>query len=160
MMDSPLARRTGEKPLQRTHWRDFSADDLIEAYEEGKERGRDELTAVIEEKVEVNLSTAAEASECLFEYLRENTEISPVQVYLRMESPIDYSALFLVPEEHYVSDAMTEVLTEAKRRELELTQETFSIEFSFLAYDEEATNEEAIVADGFRFAYPEGDRDE
>lgn len=160
MMDSPLTHRTGEKFIQRTRWRDFSADDLIEAYEEGKERGRDELTAVIEEKVENNLSTAAEASEELFEYLRENTEISPIQVYLRMESAIDFRALFLVPEEHYVSDAMTEVLKEAKRQELELTQETFSIEFSFLAYDEETTDEDAIVADGFRFAYPEEDRDE
>lgn len=160
MADSLLTHRSGEETLRRSDWRDVSADDLIEAYEEGKKKGRDELSAVIQEKVEHNLSTAAEASERLFEYLRENTEISPVQVYLRMESAIDFRALFLVPEEQYVTDAMTEVLKEAKSRELELTQETFSIEFSFLAYDNETTDEEAIVADGFRFSYPEGDRDE
>lgn len=160
MMDSLLNHRRGEETLRRPHWRDFSADDLIEAYEEGTKKGRDELTAVIEEKLESNLSAAAEASERLFGYLQENTEVSPIRVYLRMESAIDCRALFLVPEEQYVSDAMTEVLKEAKGRELELAQETFSIEFSFLAYDEETTDEDAIIADGFRFTYPDGDRDE
>jgi hypothetical protein len=154
MMDSLLTHQSGEETLRRTRWRDFSADDFIEAYEEGKKKGRDELTAVIEEKVERNLYTAAEEAERLFEYLRENTEVSPLRVYLRMESPIDFCALFLVPEEQYVSDPMTEVLKEAKSRELERSQETFSIEFSFMAYDEEVTDEEAIVADGFRFSYP------
>jgi len=71
-----------------------------------------------------------------------------------MESPIDFCTLFLVPEGQYVSDAMTEVLNEAKSRELELTRERFSIEFSFLAFDEKKTDVEAIVADGFRFSYP------
>jgi len=72
-----------------------------------------------------------------------------------MESPIDFCTLFLVPEGQYVSDAMTEVLNEAKSRELELTRERFSIESaSWPLTKKKKTDVEAIVADGFRFSYP------
>lgn len=145
-----------ERKAEERKWRDFSADDLIDAYREGKQKGRDELFSILDETISRNLEKAFKQSERLFAYLEDNTKVTPQKVFMRVESPTEFCSLLLIPESDYASDEMLEVMKEAKSRELDLREKAFELDFSFMSLSEN-TSEEAILADGFSFSYPEED---
>lgn len=144
-------RRTPTPPQQK--WNTFTADELVDAYEQGKEEGRDKLLNIVNEKRADNQAKAFQEAEKFFHHLEENTEIEPKEVFMRLESSTEFSTLYLIPEDQYASGAMLEVMQEAKSRELEIKSNTFFLSFGFMPYTEH-TNRSAIVADGFYFSYP------
>jgi len=146
--------RKEKQEAERRQWHSFSANELIDAYQQGKEEGRDELFSILDETVRRNLKKAFGQSEKLFGYLEKNTKVTPEKVFMRMESPTEFCSLFLVSEADYVSEEMLEVMKEAKSRELEIREQAFSLTFSFMALSEH-TSEASILSDGFNFSYPE-----
>lgn len=143
-----------QRKERERRWKTFSADD--KAYEQGKERGRTELLSIVDETVKRNLGEALRQSEQLFTHLEEETEVQPDKVFVRIDSTTEFCSLILVPESDYVSDDMFEVMKEAKRREAELMEQAFSLDFGFMPMSEH-TSHDAIVADGFNYSYPEID---
>lgn len=138
----------------------FCADDLIDAFEEGKRAGWEDVQKAFSKKISDSLSRAFSEAEDLFDRIRD-LNLSPERVYLRICSVVPFrsEALYLIPEERYVSDDMLTAFELAGRREDELCDEGIGLGFRFMPYNAH-TSHHAIMCDGFAFFYDQEQRPE
>ena len=156
--------------IRRTQWShsgNFSADDLINAYLMGKERGRteskktkgDERLAALVDQLRVHVGQALDESERFYLDVRSQHGIDPVAVYLRVVSiwPFEAEALYLVPLDVFISDVILEVYESAASRSADIRKaeddetKCFDLEFHFMP-EKPSTDRDAIQTD-FEFRY-------
>lgn len=129
----------------------FTGDDLIDAFLEGKEAGKNENHRILLSTLKENINQAAAISENLYKQILSK-DIKPVEIHLKAEDITKYKALFVVNKEDFISDKFREVYTLSRRIMNKSESENFYISFSFIPASE-FLNEHCLLADGFFMKY-------
>ena len=119
--------------IRSTQWSrsgQYSPDDLIRAYVMGKEKGREERDQekgreerdALGDLLRKHLGQALDEAERFYLDMRSTHEINPGPAFLRVMSfwPFSAEALYLVPVEEFISDAILRVYQAATIRSTEL----------------------------------------
>jgi len=106
----------------------FSADEVINAYFQGKKDQKSENRNILMEKLEVNLVKAKKASEELY-HLIDSKGFKCVEVLLKVKNIATFNSLFIINEEDFVKDEFQEIYIESIRKKKELNDST-TFEFS------------------------------
>jgi hypothetical protein len=152
----------------------FTGDDIanlvIDAYKKGRndERERVKMDLAkqlnkINEIVDKVLGTdvrqlflqsfQAATSEAERVYLDIHSKYNiPLEVFLRPDGLYQFSALYLVPEEFFLSDQMMELYELIAQRLNELEERPVSLDFKFMPVTE-YIDKDAIALDGYSFSY-------
>lgn len=134
----------------------YTGDDLIDAFIQGKQAGRDEKKKEMLERVSRNVVKATKLSEELYN-TAINQEFNLFEIHLKAESISTYTALFLVDNKDFLSDRFRSVYTIARQLKNKADSDTFYISFSFTPKSEQLS-ENCLVADGFFLKYEKKQR--
>jgi hypothetical protein len=125
----------------------FSADNLIDAYFNGKKQGVEDYKALVLEKLHFNLEKSGELTfKCISEIKIKN--FTPVSAKLRINTYKNYSVLIFVNKEDYINEGFIDIYQYSGNLEIENESEFFSIDFHF-AYKGDCFNEKAVINDGY-----------
>ncbi len=129
----------------------FTGDDLIDAFLEGKEAGKNENYRILQSQLKENINQAATISEELYAQV-VSKKIKPVEIHLKAEDITRYKALFIVKKADFLSDKFREVYTLSRKLINKSESENFYISFSF-APASDFLNEHCLISDGFFMKY-------
>jgi hypothetical protein len=138
-----------------TNWRQekdsFTGDDLIDAYLKGKQAGKNELINILSKQFETNLEIATTVSEKLFVEAKKK-KIAPKEVHLKADGITNFSALFVVDKDDFVSDNFRQIFSLARKLKTKVETDSFYISFAFLPISNNL-NEKSLHADGYFLKY-------
>ncbi len=146
-----------ENTVQDNNWRisregNFSADELINAFLQGKEEGKNELKRAIKKLFETNLNTAQSIGAGFVDSINENSPVVP-KAFLKTEGLNSYKLMVVLKNEFYYKTAdVKPIYKKAFQVEKENRSRDFSIEISFLPESKEI-NEHRLFTDGYIFDY-------
>ncbi|MBR2648175.1 MAG: hypothetical protein IKD55_05005 [Sediminibacterium sp.] len=129
----------------------FTGDDLIDAYLKGKQAGRSEMIHILSKQFETNLSIATTVSEKLFLEAKKK-KILPKEVHLKADGITNFSALFVVDKNDFISDNFRQIFTLSRKLKAKVETENFYINFTFLPISNNL-NEKNLHADGYFLKY-------
>ena len=129
----------------------YSVDDLIDAYNSGKQHALNEHNSILKEKFEENIQKAMLHSQDLINEMQQKGIICE-KAFLRPVGLTKFDSLFIVPSENFLSDEFVEIYALARQKRSNVNEATFHISFSFMPLTSNI-NEEIIVCDGFNFKY-------
>lgn len=134
----------------------YTGDDLIDAFIQGKQAGRDEKKKEMLEKVSRNVVKATKLSEQLYNSVLDQ-EFQLFEIHLKAENISTYTALFLVDSTDFLSDRFRSIYTIARQLKNEAERDGFYISFSFTPKSDQLS-ENCLVADGFFLKYEKKQR--
>jgi hypothetical protein len=134
----------------------YTGDDLIDAFIQGKQAGRNEKKKEMLERLNKNVVKATKLSEQLYHSALDQ-EFKLFEIHLKAENISTYTALFLVDSTDFLSDRFRSVYTIARQLKNEAETDTFYISFSFTPKSEQLS-ENCLVADGFFLKYEKKQR--
>lgn len=138
-----------------TNWRQeensFTGDDLIDAYLKGKQAGKNEMINILSKQFETNVEIATSVSEKLFVEAKKK-KIVPKEVHLKADGITNFSALFVVDKNDFVSDNFRQIFTIARKLKTKAETDSFYISFTFLPASNNF-NEKSLHADGYFLKY-------
>lgn len=129
----------------------FTADNLIDAYIQGKEKGRNEAFNILRQQLISNIDLAKTTAEKVFDKAISK-KIDARSVRIKANGLSQFTALFIVGKDDFISDSFKEVYTLARKEKNNVTSENFYINFSFMP-DTGNINEQALAADGYFLKY-------
>lgn len=125
----------------------FSADDVLDAYFQGKNDGiknySEELLTLIKRNVRDTSRFTFEVSEFLFQ-----KGVSPSNSYIRLTSKYSVDVLLTISEDEYLNEDFIEVYDIVGSLEDEYNSEDLNIHLSFVPKNE-SFREEVILSDGY-----------
>ena len=150
-----------ESVVMDSHWSrsgGYSEDDLIGAYEMGKEKGREESHNEPVRVFREYIRRALHEAERFYLDLRSEHDITPIQAFVRVCSvwPFIAEALYLIPHDQFISDLILDGYRSASERAQKLRNDgddevQFDLSFRFMPVTED-TDTAAINSD-FEFRY-------
>ena len=129
----------------------FDANDVIEAYFNGKKQGHEDFKALFVEKFHSNLNKSGSLTAKCIAFIKENG-FTPVFAKLKVSSFKSYSVLIGVKEEDYNNENFLKIYDHANVLEMEDDSDLFSISFHF-AYEGIGFNQKAVINDGYRINF-------
>lgn len=130
----------------------YSDDQLIDAYQIGRKRGKNEAEKIIQKIFQESLDKATSEAEKLVQKLQEEYNISIKAMHLKVKDITSFSALIAVDESTYLSEEMDNVYSMIGDYELELEEENFRMVFDFMG-TEKPLNKNALLSDGYILRY-------
>lgn len=129
----------------------FSTNDVIEAFLDGKEAGRNEHELAIRKLFNSNLETAKYVSEKVI-LKAKSLGINLYTVYLKADQVTHFYALVIAQKEDYTSDAFLETIRAARAYKNEADKEDFTINFTYTYFDT-TLNESCLGHEGYFLRY-------
>ena len=130
----------------------FSADDVIDAYFQGKKAQLNQESQLKIEKLQGNLSNAEKLSEGIFNFIKENN-FKCSKVFLKIKDIYSFTSFFLVDEDDYCNDVFLKVYekTIQIKKEANITS-TFDFT-TILTPKTEFFDSNVLLADGYILSY-------
>lgn len=133
----------------------FSADDLIDAYFNGKRDQIDQERQLRIEKLNGNLRKAAQLSVQIFDFIKDSG-FTCNMVYLKVKNIYSFTALFLVDEDDYCDDSFLQVYEKTiEIKKAENTSTTFDYS-TILTPTTKYFDKKSILVDGYILSYGGG----
>lgn len=130
----------------------FSADDVIDAYFQGKKAQLNQETQLKIEKLQGNLANAEKLSENIFSYIKEN-KFECNKVFLKIKDIYSFTAFFLIKEDDYCDDNFLKVYEKTIHIKKEVnTTSTFDFT-TILTPNSEHFDNNALLSDGYILSY-------
>lgn len=128
------------------------SDAVLDAYEKGKEKGRETLHKVLTQQLHANIQRAMKDADKVIEYLVEKQNILPLSVHLNPITLDRFKVLFVIPEKDFISDRIDDVYDFLNFAETAWSEDLYNVSFSF-AYAKEGAdfNYDLLRADGYAF---------
>lgn len=133
----------------------FTSNDILQAYEKGKEFGKSEVQQILMEKIKSNIQTSTSICQQTMEMMRTKFGFECEAVHLRIDDAIKYDVLFIVDEEDYVSKDFLKVYDFIGKKVLAANNDTFHLSYIFMT-DSEDIELDSMLADGFIYRYANG----
>lgn len=146
-----------EHPLSRIpeNWEKeesaFTDDHVIDAYLKGRRDGRTEMARILTKQFNDNIKIATTIAEKLFS-IAAKKNIHLYAIHLKADSITNFSALFIVNKENFVSEKFRDILIAARKLKNEVETDSFYISFLFTP-ESGNLNEKSITTDGFFLKY-------
>jgi len=138
---------------------DTATDREIEAFLQGVEKGK-EIGA--EEKAELDdiilfeklVSNLVQAMNATSDFIKTiiSSGFKCEGARLKIEHNKSFTAILIIKETDFCSDAFLDIYKQAMKKEDELNTNTFNLSFSFIS-DNKFLNVNSMIADGFKFSY-------
>ena len=106
---------------------------------------------ILSKQFETNLSIATTVSEKLFLEAKKK-KILPKEVHLKADGITNFSALFVVDKNDFISDNFRQIFTLSRKLKAKVETENFYINFTFLPISNNL-NEKNLHADGYFLKY-------
>ncbi|MCB0480225.1 MAG: hypothetical protein KDC83_02285 [Flavobacteriales bacterium] len=130
----------------------FSADDLIDAYFNGKKAQVDEEREMRFEKFESNLHRAKQLSEQMLDTIFQNG-FKCESIHLKIKDIYHFSSIYLIDEDDYCSDEFLDIYKESIKLKSEANiSQSFNYTIIFTP-NNEFLNKKRILADGYFLSY-------
>jgi hypothetical protein len=129
----------------------FTADEVFQAYMDGKKAGREEEVEKLKKDFSLNVKAASSIAEELLE-IAADKHVPISIIHLKARSINSFEALFLVDEEAFLSPKINEVYTLGRKFREKYTSDKFHLFFSFTSKSEEI-NLDCLAADGYFMRY-------
>lgn len=139
-----------------TDWRviqtedNYCADDLIEAYKQGRKDGLSKQKQAIFKLLDNNVQKGVEAVETVVSELKQS-KISPKAAYMRINAWNNLNILMSIPQESFLNDDFLKFYTLVGTLENNVKGD-FSLMFSFTSLNENF-DEDMVSAEGFVFRH-------
>lgn len=130
----------------------YSDDQLIDAYQKGLKKGKNEADRIVIRKLQQNLDKAIDEAEKMVTLLKEEYDILIKAMHLKIEDITSFTALIAVAEETYLSANMDKVYNMIGDYELKLEEDDFRMVFNFMGADK-PLNKNALLSDGYNLRY-------
>lgn len=159
-MISQTTKPPPESLTKATKWSSspdtYTADELIDAWEKGRQngfvRGQGAMRRAMESLLQTNLAKAFQLSEEIFSEIND-AGADCRSIFLRIDDVDQFSVLFFIAEDDIGSDSINEVYAIASDLEQRTNTAEFAYELMLVPFGEN-TNFAKIEADGYRFSYP------
>jgi len=129
----------------------FTANDVLDAYESGAKVGEKRLLERITDLIHKQTLLAMDVCEQIWTYLKEN-DFEPISLHLKRNDVSAYTALFVVSEEKYLSEAFENVYAHVFSLVDKVNSREYHLGVHFMPLSE-AYNKEMVLADGFVYSY-------
>lgn len=138
------------KAVQKFWTEDEVSNREIFAYEKGKDHMKQQL----KKKKDVNLTKAKFIAEAVIQELH-NVKVNCKAIHLRQTTTSHFTSIFLIPQKDFLSvDSYSKIYQVATKRVSPELKNGFHFECMFMPYSKKL-NEDAILADGFRWTFGE-----
>lgn len=129
----------------------YSGDDMINAYLQGKKRGKDEYMNDLAKIFKKNLNIATTVSERLHEVALKK-KINIKSIHLKADGVYKFTALFIADYNDFIDDKFKKIIREARKSKNELINENFYINFSF-SPKSDSISDKTLSTDGYFLKY-------
>jgi hypothetical protein len=126
-------------------------NDVINAYLNGKEVGRNEMEVALKSLFNKNLKKAKKISENFYDEVKE-LGYNLNSIHLKADEINNFVALVVANKEDYLDDGFLAAFTISRRLKDENDEPDFAISFTF-TYNAETLNEHCLDSDGFFMKY-------
>lgn len=138
-----------------SHWKKsegtFSADAVIDAYLNGVEVGKNKHTKILIDELKANLGESSSAVEEMIEE-GNKLKIHVHDVFLKADAITNFTALFIIREEDFVSETSLEIFAIARKIKSGHIREGYYISFLFMPYSLNL-KESYLISDGYSWKY-------
>lgn len=128
----------------------FTCDNVIDAYQKGKQEQKDLQERLILDKLERNVELTWNYANEIYEHLREQG-LNPKNSFLRINNWDSFNILFIIPEEQLLNKKIYDIYDFLSDFEEERRSDLFHFSISLCGYTEEF-NDDKVFADGFIFS--------
>lgn len=142
------------EPLGKTAEKEkiFSADDVINAYLQGKKAQADQEKMLRLEKFVGNLKSSIDNSLQIFEFIKKNG-FKCHQIFLKIQNIYEFTALFLIAEKDYCDRNFDKIYGKTIDIKKKANQSS-TFDFTVILTPKTATfNNKALLIDGFNITY-------
>lgn len=129
----------------------YTGDDLIDAFLQGKEAGRNETFRILLAQLNGNIEKATSLAEKLYTEAVER-KFKATSIHLKAEDLTKFKALFVVEKDDFLSEGFRDLYIIARYIKNESESENFYLSFSFLP-NSDKLSEECLNADGYFMKY-------
>ncbi|MCF8362348.1 MAG: hypothetical protein K9G70_06960 [Prolixibacteraceae bacterium] len=129
----------------------LSQSDIVNAYLDGRNDGKQEAIKEVIQLIETNLKKAQQIGE---DFLNKNKEKGApfITTYLNLIAPNEFKLLFVVDAEYYYSEKIDDIYKESIYISKENNTEDFNIIMSFMP-QKRNLNKNRLITDGFIMHY-------
>lgn len=128
-----------------------TANEIINAYLEGRKEGKEEAFKEMFDTIFANLKTAQEISETILESINQKDTFCR-KAYLKIENIDSFNVILQVEPSVFYSDTIDLLYRKVIEVRNAKNNENFNISFSFMPASK-SINEDRILSDGFIMTY-------
>ena len=138
---------TGQVSSHVNEW--YSADDVIRAYEDGKNAHR----AKAMKQYEKAIKTAQQLCENFLEKLEKDIKVKCKEIHLKIDKASEFTAIYIIPEKAFLSfEKFSEIALLSANYSSDNRTEKLDFLFLFMPRNK-SVNETALQADGYTWIF-------
>lgn len=130
-----------------------SSDDVLNAYEAGQKKGKEELKKDIIAKMKINLKAAQDLSVEIIDTIQSELNIKCKGIHLKGAKSKDFTAIIVLPEKEFLSFERFSKINEIGTNVV-TNKQSNNITYSFMFMpSSKSINKSALIADGYNFEF-------